>query len=104
VEKLWISNFAPESTDEELIALVKKHAPELECFKVQRIEADGARPGALLWLTHRNLDQVSGAALPSDEAIAALLESLKRLSRRLDGMYWKGHTLTSSTFVLEPKP
>ena len=101
MERLWISNFASQSSDEELIALVEKYGPGLECIKIQRVEGTGNRPGALLWFTHRNADQASGATLPNS---VVPLESLKTLSRRLDGLYWKGHTLSSSVVVFEPKP
>jgi hypothetical protein len=103
VERLWISNIAADTSDADLVALVKTYAPDLECFKVQRVEGGGSRQGALLWFRHRSLDPATGAAPPGEaEAVAALLESLKKLSRRLNGLYWKGQTLSSSTVVLEP--
>ena len=94
MDRLWISNLAPETSDDELVALVTQYAPHLDCVKVQRVPGDGSRPGAVLGFKHRSLDPASGT-----EAERALLESVKDLSRRLDGLYWKGHTLSSATLV-----
>jgi hypothetical protein len=95
MDGLWISNLAPETSDDELVALVTKYAPHLDCVKVQRVQGDGSHPGALLGFKYRSLDPASGT-----EAVRALLEPVKDLSRRLDGLYWKGHALSSSTLVL----
>jgi hypothetical protein len=94
MDRLWISNLAPETSDDELVALVTKYAPHLDCVEVQRVQGGGSHPGALLGFKHRSLDPASGT-----EAVRALLESVRDLSRRLDGLYWKGHTLSSSTLV-----
>ena len=96
MDRLWISNLAPETSDDELVALVTKYAPHLDCVKVQRVQGEGSHPGALLGFRHRSLDPAS-----STEAVA-LLTSVKDLSRRLDGLHWKGHTLSSSTLVFDP--
>lgn len=80
LKALLISNIAPGTRDEELVSLVKKYAPDLECFHVVRAEGDGSRPTALLWFKHLKLD------------------SLENLSRLLQGMFWKGHTLSATTF------
>lgn len=81
MQRLWISNIAPETSDEELTALVKKYAPDLDCTGIQRIAGDGSRPAALLLFTHIKLD------------------SIDNLSQKLNGMYWKGRTLSSSTML-----
>ena len=46
--KLWIGNIAPETSDDEIRALVKKYAPDLECVRIHRIDGDGSRPAASL--------------------------------------------------------
>ena len=96
MDRLWISNVALETSDDELVALVTKYAPHLDCVKVQRVQGDGSRPAALLGFKYRSLDPA-----PGTEAVRALLGSVKDLSRRLDGLYWKGHALSSSTLVLD---
>ncbi len=78
--KLWLANVAPATTDDEIKALVKRYGPELECTDIQRVEGDGKNPAALL--------QFSGTST-----------ALGNLALRLDGMYWKGRELKSSTLV-----
>jgi hypothetical protein len=79
--KLWIGNMAPGTTDDEIRALVKKYAPDLECTKVQRVEGDGSRPGASL------------------EFADTPFGSLEKLSMRIHGMHWKGRPLVCQTLV-----
>lgn len=79
MERLWLANIAPETTDDELRELVKKYAPDIECTVVQRIDGDGSRPGALMTFTGKKFD------------------SLGKLSLRLNGMYWKGRRLVADT-------
>ena len=76
--KLWIGNIAPGTSDDEVTALVKKYAPELNCSGIQRVEGTGSRPGAMLEFTNAG-------------AIA-----IDNLSRRLNGMYWKERSLFCS--------
>ena len=102
MKRLWISNIAPGTSDEEIIALVGKYAPQLDCFNVQRVEGEGSRAGALLSFTHKDLDSMSTTAPPSSvDAVVALLERLEHLSRQLNGMYWKDRMLSSSTVILD---
>jgi len=77
--QLLISNFPSVVTDEELIALVSKYAPELECIDVRRFARPGRRPAALLSFMRMNLN------------------ALEDVSERLSGMYWKGRTLLAGT-------
>lgn len=77
--KLWIGNIAPGTSDEELLAFVKKYASDLECTSIQRIDGDGSRPAASLNFP---------AAPPG---------SLETVSMRLDGMYWKERKLFVQT-------
>ncbi len=81
MERLWIGNIAPGTTDDELKALVKKYAPDLECTVIQREDGSGSRPAALMTFTNRKFD------------------SLGKLSLRLNGMYWKERALTCSTMI-----
>jgi hypothetical protein len=82
MERLWLANIAPEATDEDLLALLRKYAPDLECTQIQRAEGTGIRPAALLTFTGKRVD------------------SLGKLRLRLDGMYWKGRKLACSTTVM----
>jgi hypothetical protein len=81
MERLWIANIAPGTSDEELKAFVKKYAPDIECSEIQRVEGDGSRPAALMTFTNKKFD------------------TLGNLSLRLDGMFWKGRTLSASTML-----
>ena len=69
--KLWIGNIAPGTSDDEIRALVKKYAPDLECGSIERVDGDGSRPAAML--------EVAG---PIDAIVT-----------RLNGMYWKERKL-----------
>lgn len=79
MQRLWISNIAPGTSDEELKGLVEKYAPDLECFEILRVDGNGNRPAAILSFLHRKL------------------ASLEDLSAQLNGMYWKGRTLWVAT-------
>ena len=76
--KMWIGNIAPGTNDEELTGLVQKYAPELTCGSIKREEGTGSRPGAIL--------ELSGGSMGS----------VDKLSRRLNGMFWKGRELVST--------
>ena len=79
--RLWIGNIAPGTTDDELKALLKKYASELECSEIQRVEGSGTHPAALLSFTGTTTLQMGNLAL------------------RLNGMYWKGQSLSCSTVL-----
>ncbi|MGH8683569.1 MAG: RNA recognition motif domain-containing protein [Burkholderiales bacterium] len=72
--QLWIGNFAPGTTDDELRELVGKYT-KLAVSRVRREDGDGSQPGA---------------ALEFDEATRA---ELHEAERRLNGMFWKDRTL-----------
>jgi RNA recognition motif-containing protein len=72
--QLWISNLAPDTTDDELRELVRKYA-KLEIARIVREEGDGSRPAAVL-----EFEQGSRA-------------ELHEAQRRLNGMHWKDRTL-----------
>ena len=73
--KLWMGNIAPGTSDEELIELFKKYAPELTCKNVQRVDGTGSRPGAIL------------------EFEGGKLGALEKVSLRLNGIFWKNREL-----------
>ena len=79
--KLWIANIAPDTPDEEIRALVKKYAPDLECTKIQRVDGDGSRPAAVL------------------EFAETPLGALEKASMRLNRMYWKKRELLVQTII-----
>ena len=82
MERLWIANIAPGTTDEELKAFVAKYtADHIECTEIQRTEGDGSRPAALMTIAGKKLD------------------TLGKLPLRLNGMYWKGRPLGCSTML-----
>ena len=81
MEKLWIANIAPGTTDDEIKELVKKYAPDLECTEIRREEGTGTRPAALMSFSNKKFD------------------SLGNLALRLNGMFWKGRTLSCSTML-----
>ena len=81
MEKLWIANIAPGTTDDEIKELVKKYAPDLECTEIRREEGTGTRPAALMSFSNKKFD------------------SLGKLALRLNGMFWKGRTLSCSTML-----
>ncbi len=45
MERLWLANISPGTSDDELKELLKKYAPELECTEIKREEGTGTRPG-----------------------------------------------------------
>jgi hypothetical protein len=72
--QLWIGNIAPGTTDDELRELVRKYT-QLEVASVRREDGDGSQPAAVL--EFEGVDR------------GALYEA----QRRLNGMFWKEHTL-----------
>ena len=82
MERLWLANIAPDTTDEELKAFVAKYtADPIECTEIQRVDGDGSRPAVLMTITGKKLD------------------TLGKLALRLNGMYWKGRPLGCSTML-----
>ena len=71
---LWMGNIAPETSDDELRALLGRYGMAA-VISVHRVAEEGTRPGAIV-------------------EVAAATEQLQRLTQRLNGMYWKGHSLT----------
>jgi hypothetical protein len=81
MERLWLANIAPGTTDDELKELVKKYSPDIECTEIARADGDGSRPGALMTFTGKKFD------------------TLGKLALRLNGMYWKGRRLICDTMI-----
>jgi hypothetical protein len=81
MERLWLGNISPGTTDDELKQLFKKYAPELECEEIKHEEGTGARPAAIISFTHKSFD------------------SLGKLALRLNGLYWKERHLSCSTLI-----
>ena len=79
--RLWIGNIAPGTTDDEIKAFLKKYAPTLECFELERIEGTGTHPAATM--------RFSGGTVAE----------LGNLAIRLNGMYWKGRSLNCNTMM-----
>ncbi len=73
--KVWIGNIAPGTSDEELRALLARYGGEMEVASIEQVPGDGTRPAAIL-------------------DVAATQEALYKLTQRLNGMYWKGRSLT----------
>jgi hypothetical protein len=72
--KLWIGNIAPGTNDDELRAFLGRYGiPEVA--SIEQVPGDGTRPAAIL-------------------DVAATPEALSKLTQRLNGMYWKGRSLT----------
>lgn len=79
--RIWMGNMASGTTDDEIKALVKKYAPDLECTEIQRVEGGGTHPAAMLGFT------------------GATSTALANLALRLHGMYWKGNSLNCHTMI-----
>jgi RNA recognition motif-containing protein len=73
---LWLANFDPETTDDELRELVRKYT-KLEIARLTRETGDSSRAGAVL-----EFDDGSR-------------EALYEAQRRLNGLYWKNRSLTA---------
>ena len=78
MDKLWIANVPPGTTDEELVELVKKYSG-LEGKVVEHVPGDGSRPAVMV--------QFAGAPLGA----------VSELALRLQGLYWKDRALHAST-------
>jgi len=72
--KLWIGNIAPGTNDEELKAFLARYGIA-EVARIEQVPGDGTRPAAIL-------------------EVAATPEQLSKVTQRLNGMYWKGRSLT----------
>jgi RNA recognition motif-containing protein len=79
--KLWIGNIAPGTNDEELRAFLGRYGIEPELVaSISQAAPEGSRPGAIV-------------------EIAATADRMNKLTERLNGMYWKGRSLTVQTMT-----
>ena len=81
MERLWLANIAPGTTDDEMKELLKKYARGLECTEIRHEDGAGTRPAALISFADKRFD------------------SLGKLALRLNGLYWKERTLSCSTMI-----
>jgi hypothetical protein len=72
--KLWLGNIAPGTSDEELRAFLEKYGVPA-VISVERVAPEGSRPAVMV-------------------EVAAAPDAVNRLTQRLNGMYWKGRSLT----------
>jgi len=72
--KLWMGNIAPETSDDEVRALLVKYGMP-SVVSVNRVAEEGTRPAAIV-------------------EVVGLTEDMYRITQRLNGMYWKGRSLT----------
>jgi len=72
--KLWIGNIAPGTSDEELRQFLAKYGIDTVA-SIEQVPGDGSRPAAVL-------------------EVASTPEALMKVTQRLNGMFWKGRTLT----------
>ena len=79
--RLWLGNMAPGTTDDEIKAFLQKYAPDLELNEIKHVEGDGTHPAAMVRFT------------------AGKVEALGTLALRLNGMYWKGRSLSCNTLM-----
>ena len=81
MSRLWLTNVAPEASDDELRALAKKYSPQLDCLTLQREAGDGSRPIAFMTFGGGELGDV------------------ERLADRLNGLFWKERKLGCTTMI-----
>ena len=74
--KLWLRNFDPETTDDALREVLRKYS-KLEISRLVRALGDGSRPAAVLEFNEASADE------------------LYAVQRRLNGLHWKGRSLTA---------
>lgn len=72
--KLWIGNIAPGTSDTELREFLAKYGLDT-IASIEQVPGDGTRPAAVL-------------------EVASTPEAMMKVTQRLNGMYWKGRTLT----------
>jgi hypothetical protein len=78
VDKLWIANVPPGTTDEEIVELAKKYSG-LDGAVIEHVPGDGSRPAVVM--------QFAGAPLGA----------VNQLALRLQGLYWKDRALHAAT-------
>lgn len=74
---LWIGNIPPDTSDEELKALLVKYGFPA-CDGIQHVPGDGSRPAAMV--TFETTDMIV----------------LQKLQTRMDNLFWKDRRLNVS--------
>ena len=77
--KLWIGNVPPDTSDEDLRTLLKKYGG-VDVTSVERVAEDGSRPAVIL-------------------EVVAGQEAMYKITQRLNGLYWKGKSLTAQSMT-----
>jgi len=77
--KLWIGNIAPGTTDDELRELLTKYGA-VEITSIEHVAEEGSRPAAMV-------------------EVVAGQEALYKLTQRLNGLFWKGRSLTAQSMT-----
>ena len=72
--KLWIGNIAPGTQDDEIRDLVTRYGVGT-IGAVEQVPGDGSRPAVMV-------------------EIGATQAQLMKVTQRLNGLYWKGRSLT----------
>jgi hypothetical protein len=72
--KLWIGNIAPGTQDDEIRDLVTRYGVGA-VGSVEQVPGDGSRPAVMV-------------------EVGATQAQLMKVTQRLNGLYWKGRSLT----------
>jgi len=72
--KLWIGNVEPGTSDAELREFLARYGID-QVDSIQQVEGDGSRPAAVV-------------------DVPATADMLNKVTQRLNGLHWKGRTLT----------
>jgi hypothetical protein len=63
MEKLWLANIAPGTSDEELKAFVRKYSRDVECAEILHVDGDGSRPAVIMSFTGKKFDTLGKLSL-----------------------------------------
>jgi len=72
--KLWIGNVEPGTSDAELREFLARYGID-QVDSIQQVEGDGSRPAVVV-------------------DVPATADMLNKVTQRLNGLHWKGRTLT----------
>jgi len=72
--KLWIGNVEPGTSDAELREFLARYGID-QVDSIQQVEGDGSRPAVVV-------------------DVPATADVLNKVTQRLNGLHWKGRTLT----------
>jgi hypothetical protein len=77
--KLWLGNIAPGTSTRSCASSSEKYGA-VEVTSIEQVPGDGSRPAAIL-------------------EVEAVQEAMYKLTQRLNGMYWKGRSLTAQSMT-----